>query len=227
MTRVIPRPPKRPKGSQKWLQCAVNPNSSYLDSLLLPKLASARTITWRSPLREDDYAEYSDADFLKRVGEERLISKLEKFWPKGGPQWDGLARCDDSVLLVEAKSHISELSSTPCQAKAPKSIKMIEDAFDQTAGYLGAERFAPWTHNFYQLANRIAHLYFLQKNGVDAYLVLVNFLGDLEMVGPSSEEEWNTAYGDALHALGLPKRHEHSAHVLHLYPDVRRIHDLR
>jgi hypothetical protein len=115
---------------------------------------------WRSPLTNDEYAEYRDEDFLKRIGEEKLIPNLNEFWPTRGPQWDGLARCDDTVLLVEAKSHISELFST-CQAEAPESIKRIEDAFAETAGYLRANRSAPWTLNFYPLANRIAHLYFL------------------------------------------------------------------
>jgi hypothetical protein len=47
------------------------------------------------------------------------------------------------------------------------------------------------------------------------------------MGGASSEKEWNAAYEVVLHVLGLPKRHQHSAHVLHLYPDVQHINDLR
>jgi hypothetical protein len=166
---------KAARGSQKWLQCAINADRSVLDSLLLPKLRNVKTITWCSPLKNDQYAEYRDAAFLQKIGREDLTHELEEFWPPRGPQWDGLAQCDNgSVILVEAKAHIGELFST-CLAQAPESLKKIHAALDETAEYLRVKRLAPWTHFFYQLANRIAHVYFLRNNGVDAYLVLIIF----------------------------------------------------
>jgi hypothetical protein len=101
--------PKAERGSQKCLQCAVNPDQSLLDSLLLPKLRNVKTITWCSPLKNDQYAEYRDAGFLQKIGREDRTQELEEFWPQRGPQWDGLAQCDNGsvTLLVEARARCS------------------------------------------------------------------------------------------------------------------------
>jgi hypothetical protein len=102
------------------------------------------------------------------------------------------------------------------------SIEKIKAALDKAASYLGAERRAPWSSVFYQLANRIAHLYFLRNNGAKAWLVLVNC--DTEMNGPSSEAEWRAAYQVVWHVLGLPKHHKLSPYILDIFPEVRSLH---
>jgi hypothetical protein len=81
---------------------------------------------------------------------------------------------------------------------------------------------AEWTDHFYLLANRLAHLQFLRDDGAPAYLVLVNFLNDREMGGPSTPETWEAAYQVAFHVLGLGKRHPLSKCVIHVYPDLAR-----
>ena len=73
---------------------------------------------------------------------------------------------------------------------------------------------------FYQLANRLAHLHWLRGQGVDARLVLVNFLNDSEMAGPTSAAEWLAAYHVALHSLGLSPRHRLAGHIIKVFPDV-------
>jgi hypothetical protein len=192
MSRV--EQPSGQRGSLKWIQQGVNLNSAILSDLIRPKLAGANTINWRSPLASDQHAEYRDAEFLMQIGADQLVSELERFWPSRGPQWDALARCDDgSVLLVESKAHIGELCTTPSQAGA-ESLEKIQAALDEAASFIGAKPRAPWSSVFYQLANRIAHLYFLRKHGIKAWLVLVNFIGDSEMSGPTSEAEWRAAY---------------------------------
>jgi len=177
-------------------------------------------VTWRSPLAADSYAEYRDADFLKCIDCARLAGELEKFWPRRGPQWDALGLTDrGDVLLVEAKAHVGELCS-PGSAAGPESRERVERALAETAGWLGATPLAPWIDVFYQLANRLAHLYFLRRNGIDAWLVLVNFVGDSEMDGPATRGEWEAAYAVVQHVMGLSAHHRLSRHVLHVYPDV-------
>ncbi len=219
MSRV--EQPSGQRGSLKWIQQGVNLNSAILSDLIVPKLAGVKTIDWRSPLASDQHAEYRDAEFLKQIGADQLVSELERFWPSRGPQWDALARCDDgSVLLVEAKAHIGELCTTPSQAGA-ESLEKIQAALDEAASFISAKPRAPWSSVFYQLANRIAHLYFLRKHGIKAWLVLVNFIGDGEMSGPSSEAEWEAAYKIVWHVLGIPNRHQLSAHIVEVFPDIR------
>jgi len=64
----MPRIPQGPgvKGSQKWIQKLVNEKPNILNSLIRTKLdlPDTDTIPWRSPLVEDEYAEYRDQTFL-------------------------------------------------------------------------------------------------------------------------------------------------------------------
>jgi hypothetical protein len=145
-----------------------------------------------SPLRGDGYTEYRDADFLRALGLGHLVSKLLGFWPLGGPCWDALARIESSqsnaFLLVEAKSHVSEIYGNCCGA-AGKSLKQIESALNRTKVWLGVDPAADWTSRLYQSANRYAHLYFLREiAGVEAYLANVYFVDDPH--SPTGVEEW-------------------------------------
>lgn len=219
MTRIA-QPPGR-KGSLRWIQTAVAEGWNSLDQPILKSLSGAKCIEWRSPIAGDDFAEYRDGDFLDRVGLPHLRSALKDFWPDRGPQWDALGVSDlQHVILVEAKAHVAEMCS-PGTSAGPASLARISRALDGCAEQLGAkEGRAHWTEHFYQLANRIAHLHFLRENGVPAYLVLVNFLNDQDMDGPTTQEAWEAAYQVAFHVMGLPKRHAMSRYILHVFPDV-------
>jgi len=211
---------KGERGSLKWIQRAVNNHPQLLDSSILSQLPKANSIQWRSPLERDEYAEYRDAQFLELVEAENLSEELSSFWPRKGPQWDALALSDKGdVLLVEAKAHIGELCSPPAYAR-DGSLKQIEEALNETISFLDAEPRAPWTGCFYQLANRLAHLYFLRTRDVPAWLVLINFVNDTDMDSPGSEAEWKAAYQVVWHVLGLNRHHRLSRYVIELYPAV-------
>lgn len=197
------------KGSQKWLQVLVNQNPEFLNNKIrahIP-LKAEETIKWLSPLEEDSFAEYQDEDFLKRVSIRLENHSLDSFWPHGGPVWDGLGKTSNgNVILVEAKSHISELAST-CQAK-PQSRKLIRASLAETASFYGSTSPDNWLQDYYQYANRLAHLYLLRNlNKVPAWLVFVCFVNDHEMAGPKSVREWQSAI-ETIHAhLGIkPER---------------------
>jgi hypothetical protein len=131
-----------------------------------------------------------------------------------------LGRSDkDDVLLVEAKAHIAEICSSPAGA-GPASMKTIAAALAKTASHLRAKPRAKWTDVFYQLNNCLAHLYFLHKHGLNAWLVLVNLIGDREMDGPSSPQEWEAVYKVVWHVLGIEARNPLSKYVVHVYPSV-------
>jgi hypothetical protein len=103
---------------------------------------------------------------------------------------------------------------------SPTSRARIDAALAETAAYVKAKPWAPWSTAFYQLANRIAHLYFLRKHGLQAWLLLVNFVGDRAMEGPSSDAEWKAAYQVAWHVLGVPKQHRLASYIVHVFPSV-------
>jgi hypothetical protein len=216
------------KGSQKWLQIMVNQCPELLNEMIINSMGksanhdSLSSITWLSPLKADDYAEYRDADFLERLGLAELQEPLEKFWPRSGPQWDALGKKDrGEVFLVEAKAHLSELISPPSQAKSAASIELIRKSLDETKSYLHISLDKEWTSKYYQYTNRLAHLYFLRvKNNVPAYLVFLYFLGDEEVNGPRTKEEWLNAIQEMRQVLGIKENHPLAKYVLELFVDV-------
>jgi hypothetical protein len=219
MTRV-PQP-QGARGSLKWIQRAVNSRPDLLDREIVSTLADSGAVEWLSPRAEDDYAEYRDKAFLNRIGYPELSDRLSEFWPRRGPQWDALGKTTrGTVLLVEAKAHVGEICS-PGSGAGGEARLMIERALASAASHMVARPKAPWIDTFYQLANRLAHLHFLRVNGVDAWLVLVNFIDDEEMNGPRGVAEWQAAYQVVHHVMGIPMRNPLGKFVLHIYPSIQ------
>lgn len=197
------------RGSQMWLQVAVNRCPNVIDEAIAEALglAQGESIEWVSPLESDDFVEYRDRDFLERLGVHPLPRRrLEDFWSSRGPVWDGLARTSGGrCLLVEAKANIPEFDTDPSQA-SEKSLRKIKAPFDETRAFLNVRSKTDWTQCFYQYANRLAHLYFLKEvNKVDAALVFVYFVGDktISETNAVSCEGWQAAIDLAAAHLGV------------------------
>lgn len=210
------------RGSQRWLQILVNRHPERINHYLAEalELEAAESVKWQSPLENDDYAEYRDQAFLKQLGIPVGSVDLKSFWPRLGPQWDGLARTDrDDLILVEAKAHISEMCSSPTGAKG-KSLELIHASLDETKRFVRSRAKLDWSTCFYQYTNRLAHLYFLrEKARLRAYLLLIYFLNDHDMGGPTTEAEWQGAIKLVEAFLGL-RRHRLSDHILRVFIDV-------
>jgi len=100
------------------------------------------------PYKKDRYAEYRDKAFVERLGIDLPKCKLSEFWPRGGPQWDGLGRADDgTVFLIEAKAHISETISH-LAAKSLVSKQRILASLQQTKDYLNVKSPNDWASSF-------------------------------------------------------------------------------
>jgi hypothetical protein len=186
---VKPSTPHRAhRGSQRQLQDYVNQKPEVLNAAILavlpPRLTElGASIRWVSPLAQADYQEYRDGEFLAAIGMPDAASQLAEFWPSMGPCWDALGVISDpggrlkrGAILVEAKSHISEIYGNGCQA-AGASLSKIDRALAETKEWLGVEGDSDWLGPLYQYANRIAHLYFmLKKHGRPAWLLNMYFL---------------------------------------------------
>jgi hypothetical protein len=201
------------RGSRRQLQDYVNEHEAMLTNALMeplpPRLRELGAhIRWVSPLAEDDYAEYRDADFFRVVGLGDFVGELASFWPSGGPSWDALAIISDSdgrihpgVILVEAKSHIPEIYGNGCQAGS-HSRDLIEKALAETKDWCRASTDADWTGALYQSANRLAHLYFIRKRlERPAWLVNLYFIND--PIGPADEDAWKAELQKVKASLGL------------------------
>lgn len=211
------------KGSKKWIQHLINEQPELLNEKILDnlKLGTDEKIEWLSPLEEDGYAEYRDQEFLDLISTKLERVPLESFWPRGGPQWDGLGKSSlGKLFLVEAKSHIRELIST-VKAEDEDSLSKIRESLDKTKRFLNSKTEADWSVGFYQYTNRLAHLYLLRElNHLPAYLVFVYFTNDTEMGGPETVGEWEGAIKLMRSYLGIG-RHRLQKSVLNVFIDVR------
>lgn len=199
------------KKSQLQIQIYVNRRPSEFERAIrksLPSFDSAVAgINWVSPLEAEGFAEYRDAAFLQAVGRADLTGALREFWPKGGAHWDALATLHlrgggQGILLVEAKSYVEEMKSR-MKAKARKSVEKIRAALTSTKRWCGAAPDADWTQPYYQLANRLAHLAFLEERGVKVWFVQLCVVGDPH--APTTRAEWGGGIAVALERLGIER----------------------
>ncbi|MEM2111494.1 MAG: hypothetical protein QXX08_06415 [Candidatus Bathyarchaeia archaeon] len=212
------------KGSQKWIQILINDKPQILNKHIWNAFNFSRNedIQWLSPLRNDDYAEYRDQAFLKLLNVKLEKLPLRDFWPKGGPQWDALGRSTSGKLfLVEAKSHIRELISA-LHAKDKGSKRRILKSLKEVKEYLGAKTDFDWSKGFYQYTNRLAHLYLLRKNGLNAYLIFVYFINDSQVKGPKTISEWKGAIKLLYSCLGI-ERHRLKKYVAKVFLDINQL----
>lgn len=150
-----------------------------------------------------------------------LIKELARFWPAGGPRWDGLAvvRGDggDGVLLMEAKSHPGELRNEAARCRAEgTSLARIREAFAWTQGRIGAElEIEPWLGSLYQTANRLAHLVWLRDRlDGNAWLVHLFIVDDPTQPALAvGRAEWERAALDVWRKLALPAAIDGYEHI--------------
>ena len=210
-------------GSLKDLQVLINRKQILVDEEIkssIPSLADEK-ITWVSPKSNDDFAEYSDEEFLIKLNLNVQDICLYQFWPKGGAVWDALATtATNKVILVEAKANIPEIVTSPTRA-SEESKKLIVKSLNETKRFLNIKNKVDWSGMFYQYANRLAHLYFLrEKCGIDAYLVNIYFINDNTVKGPKTVEEWQGAINVINVYLGTNKRHKLKSYTADIFIDV-------
>jgi len=214
------------KGSQRWLQVAVNQTPELLDVALRRAGAIDRNdaVQWLSPLAADGYCEYRDAAALRQLGISSLPDRsLKEFWPPRGPVWDALGVSGKGVkILVEAKAHIAEAASPPSKASS-SSLEHIRRSLAEARAWYAPKATAEWSGNLYQYANRLAFHYLLSRvNRIPSRLVFIDFVNASDVGGPDSEAAWKGAT-ELMHALlGLPSDLERFG-VFHTYVDVRKL----
>lgn len=204
------------KGSRFCLQEYIKKDKNKLSEIitasslsLISFMDKEMKVNWKSPLAADDFCEYRD-DFLRRLDintiTEEADKKLRLFWPANGPKWDGIAVVDGKgikkgILLIEAKSHTSETKSD-MKATADKSIDLINSSIEKVQNYMGIEP-QIWTNEYYQLANRISYLYFLNVElKIPTWLVLINFTEDISYKN-TVRGEWLKHYNIIACKMGI------------------------
>jgi hypothetical protein len=195
------RQPRGKKGSLKLIQDLVNLHPEVLDEAI-----EDGPVEWRSPLADDEYAEYWDQAFLDRLGVTLGARPLHTFWPRSGPRWDALGLVlGQRVVLVEAKAHVAEVESL--SRAEGESRSMIQAAFAEVGRKWQVEDINSWLTTHYQYANRLAHAFLLNElNAIPTSLVFVHFIGAEEVQGPATKAEWQAKLRDMHRALGIHDR---------------------
>lgn len=207
------------QGSRLYLQQYMVNAEDKLSEMIIaasPSLlifaANKSNIDWKSPLEKcskGEFYEYRD-DFLEVLDLEderykKAKENLREFWPKNGPQWDGLAVVNGingqkGFLLVEAKAHLDETKSD-LKAVSNQSINKIKKSISRAQEYYGIET-NDWTRDYYQLGNRIAYLYFMNEIlKIPTWLVLINFTdGEYKK---TELYEWLKHYNQIYRSMGI------------------------
>ena len=212
-------------GSQKDIQLLANKFPELLDSKLSKILNKQIKLDWLSPLSNDEFAEYVDQSFIERLGiTNTIIHHLNHFWPNGGAHWDGLAKYEDTVFMMEAKAHISEQKIESTGA-SQKSLKLIEESLQNTKDFLNVTADISWCRdNYYQYANRIAHLYYLRElNHIDAHLLFIYFLNDSSVSENETQKDWEKAINSVYKSLKLERNNKLSNFIHHIFIDSKQL----
>jgi hypothetical protein len=191
-------------GSQRQIQTYVNETPELLQRGVSEAFVTPMSLEWVSPLRVDGYREYQDGRFLDALGLSKYRMELRRFWPKGGPVWDALARerTSGGVLLVEAKSHVPEVYGSGCGAVAERSITKIDQSCCATKGWLSVGEQHNWKGSLYQSANRLCHLYFFREIlRVPAWLANIYFTDDPH--SRTSQSTWQVGIAQVKVELGI------------------------
>ena len=174
------------------------------------------------------------ACFKDRLGKDKyneIEATWKGFWPQRGTamNWDSIFRIGDVWYFVEAKAHEGE-SCQECSATSEVIKETIRKAFESTQKWLNVKTEKDWIEtNCYQLANRLAFLYFCNKKcNIQAKLVYIGFINGFRLkVGEKfigvkdevhSEDEWKKVWDRELQTLGLNKE-KVAPYIFFIHPD--------
>ena len=184
----------------------------YLDNKIKLATGCDSPIKWydypNDPQRDSLDGEWKGIEFLQdREDYEVIKSQWKKYWPTSGnaQSWDGVFEQNGTLYVVEAKAHIKEMESE-CHADKIKSKPIILEAFTK-ANHGNEEQARKWIESkHYQLANRLAFLYFCEMVGIDAklcYIMFVNGYLANATKNVSSVEAFKKAWDDECKTLEL------------------------
>ena len=90
---------------------------------------------------------------------------------KNAQNWDAICKIDNEWILIEAKAHKDEILSNSTASEPSKQF--ISDRFNEIKLKYGLTSKEDWNYKYYQKANRILFLEYLQANNIKAKLLFV------------------------------------------------------
>lgn len=207
-------------GSERHLLTYRRERAATLDECILRAMnlePSCTSLKWLYPDQSGQRGEeFKNLNFLKTApwapDTRKALDAWTTFWPTTGTPicWDGVAILHENGqpfrwLLLEAKANHPEFTGAPSRASA-QSLEKIKAALGATKRHFGVHRDFDWTGSYYQFANRLTLLRFLNRHGVPATLIEVLFIGDRfpdERPCPETEAAWQPLLEARKLTLGL------------------------
>lgn len=121
--------------------------------------------------------EYKGIQFLKKhPNYNEICKKWKEFWPQTGnaQNWDGICQIGNTYILIEAKARLGEIESNT--GASEQSLNLIQNSFNKTKEHYDIKSDKDWGKKYYQMANRLAFVYFLKSCGIEAKLLDIYFI---------------------------------------------------
>lgn len=113
--------------------------------------------------------------FLKNIKQFNLKEEKFKEYPKGfeaRQSWDSILIVNDTLYFIEAKAHKNELKGG-CHAKNTSGILQFMKDSMLAVGFRDVSNM--WLQDYYQLANRLSTIAYLQSKGIKAKVLYIYF----------------------------------------------------
>lgn len=222
------------KGSAKWIETMVNEHQSELN-----KAIGILDIEWISPIKAKNNREYrfDQDEFLAELCSRDINLKKEflfknkldnknGFWPidGGGGHWDAIGVAENKLILVEAKAHENEsitrnIKKNP-SAKSLVNDEIINQSFEKIMSdfKIDKSKTIGWLDKYYQIANRIAFWYFLNKLNIKTELIFIYFTNDFTN-NCTSKDKYTKKYEKILQEMCLKSLFENQETIKTIYID--------
>jgi len=212
-------------GSEYQLLRYLGHHRKYLNAQIQEATGSNSPIEWMdypaSPRGKSQDGEWIGIGFLKylRPDYNSIRKAWNEFWPHRGPSWDGIFLQGGVIYIVEAKAYIKEMEQE-CQAGNP-SMEKIRRAFKRITN--DEDKATVWLNSkYYQLANRLAFIYFLNSIEIKAKVCSIFFLngyGENDSKNVTSEEQFKTACENEYKELELTD--EEKKYLVNVFIDAK------
>ena len=195
-------------GSEFQLMRFLGHHREELDSTIKKELREEGEIRWLDfpydSTKKSGDSEYVGIEFLKNeTNYQSIKAEWEKIWPSvnNAQNWDAIAKIGTRWLLIEAKAHKNEIIS---DCKASKSSKeIIIASMQQVQLDKGIKTQNDWLIKYYQKANRLLFLHFLEKININTTLLYIYFTNGYLDKGIKSKAEWKAIIEDEDYYLGI------------------------
>ena len=215
-------------GSEFQLMRFLGHHRNYLNRIIQNALNNEGAIEWLDfPVNENRCSGDGEWTGIRCFKESLdnyndIEEKWKKFWPQTGSSmnWDGVFKIGDIWFFVEAKAHREE-SFQKCGAGSVSSIEQIKKSLQDTQQWFKSTSSTNWIDsNCYQLANRLAFLYFCNLCGIKAKLIYIGFVNGYRRKKGEvlSADEWMKIWEEEMENLGLDIK-EMSPYISFVHPD--------